>query len=84
MGPDGEERAALGMSCYDDLDASNKCTTIARKLIKIFFKIPTAYVQVGPRLGHTLLGFENLLPVSSEKFKMAAKNRFFANNSRPN
>ena len=44
-----------------------------------FFKIPTAYVQVGPRLGHTPLGFENLLPVSSGKFKMAAKNKFFAN-----
>ena len=48
------------------------------------FKIPTAYVHYRSHAHVKNIGSQNLLPVRSEKFKMAAKNNVFFNNSRTN
>ena len=48
------------------------------------FKIPTAYVHYRSHAHVKNIGSQNLLPVRSGKFKMAAKNNVFFNNSRTN
>ena len=48
------------------------------------FKIPTAYVHYWWYAHAKNLGSQNLLPVRSGKFKMAAENDVFLNNSRTN
>ena len=48
------------------------------------FKIPTAYVHYRWHAHVKHFGSQNLLPVCSGKFKMAAENNVFLNNSRTN
>ena len=48
------------------------------------FKIPTAYDHYRWHAHVKNIGLQNLLPVRSGKFKMAAENNIFLNNSRTN
>ena len=48
------------------------------------FKIPTAYDHYGWYAHVKNIGSQNLLPVRSGKFKMAAENNIFLNNLRTN